>query len=1162
MNNMTTRNPFLGPRPYRAEDADLFFGREDVTRRLANRILARPTTTVFGPSGAGKSSLLHAAVLPELSQQRFHVISIEGWPVEQEPISLLFQRALEVLHASDDHSAPQPPSIVICLDQLEQLLYQGRSHDSLGQLLDGLSNLVDSQSSQIRLILALREDYLGRFRDRARRHVRLLDHGFRVTPFTVTEIAEALEATARKGSPPQEGKWNKDDLIPTVRELRSPGTLETDDAEVEAVYVQILCRARWANITSGSTTIDAAPAKLVQDYFDDSISSLGPAARSIRTLLETYLIDETGHRALVTEGQVLTYLHKTARTTPKESRRIIAALEESAILAAEEHADSRYFELGHDWLAGWLKESRRQRSGRKRRLYAGLTVAALVGITAVVVAANIKYGQLAKSNAERAAEIDSTTKALNDVLEKSRSQVLIVEARGALQNGNPDDAAILLASLPDELVEDSVQSDIVQVLTEPLMSLRIATRGKITGWCFAPSGNTAVTLTRDGTIERWDASSGERLGSLSVTVPTKAEFKCINDELSAIVGDDSTDLVHWRQDKTISKTLHGHKLVSASATGQTLMTRKQNGHSTGIELYNADGESVDSRQEQNEIQADRWFLSTDATVVLTECRQVDPSASPSFCSWQVGRPSSGSLADEPTRTSLSCDMDSSTVRIYRAGQTDHFLYCGHLLTITSGGKIDIAMLPRLGSLSFEGDDSSIWFYDDYQPSGSTDVLQLTYVHKQLPVEVAFDPRFVSHVYHRDVAGWGRWVTPSDLTWEEWPGGLRYVGSVSRRQFSARGDFIEARSRQLRVVRTDRPSAAWGLGTFDVGRLDDGFVSVLPCLGECDYLEALRQRRLDGRLTAEWVRLPIARSPGAVIRASASQGAGLAIVLQTDSGFEVLHGTLTEGETEAALKSHRVKGVADGASPENEPRWRLSVSSDGSRAALCSCVHSDCLLSVYPSDDPEASYPVTGDCQVAMFPYSPRFLVANGDDVEVRDVSSPGVPLEVVWAGEPPLLSLDLSEDEALLLAVRSDGVDVVSLEDGALRTVVDPDTRGARFGPRDHRWVRWSASNSRSFSRERTLVAEEDEWQTLNSWQWPGALEDVWLADDEEAVDVRARNTLHRIPLSKQGLVHLLRESVQLCLSAEDRKRFLGQTDEEAQRGLSACESEHASLAR
>jgi hypothetical protein len=33
-------NPFLGAQPYRSEDQDRFFGREEVTQQLANRILA------------------------------------------------------------------------------------------------------------------------------------------------------------------------------------------------------------------------------------------------------------------------------------------------------------------------------------------------------------------------------------------------------------------------------------------------------------------------------------------------------------------------------------------------------------------------------------------------------------------------------------------------------------------------------------------------------------------------------------------------------------------------------------------------------------------------------------------------------------------------------------------------------------------------------------------------------------------------------------------------------------------------------------------------------------------------------------------------------------------------------------------------------------------
>src|SRR5437763_16636162 len=54
------RNPFVGTRPYAADDALFFFGRERDAARLANLSIANTLTVLYGESGVGKSSLINA----------------------------------------------------------------------------------------------------------------------------------------------------------------------------------------------------------------------------------------------------------------------------------------------------------------------------------------------------------------------------------------------------------------------------------------------------------------------------------------------------------------------------------------------------------------------------------------------------------------------------------------------------------------------------------------------------------------------------------------------------------------------------------------------------------------------------------------------------------------------------------------------------------------------------------------------------------------------------------------------------------------------------------------------------------------------------------------------------------------------------------------------
>src|SRR5262249_26885411 len=81
-------------------------------------------------------------------------------------------------------------------------------------------------------------------------------------------------------------------------------------------------------------------------------------------LLEEHLITPDGSRTVRTENEL-------ARLVKSENvPEILKALENAAILHAEEHQGSRYFELGHDWLAKKVLDDRlaREREQEQRRL--------------------------------------------------------------------------------------------------------------------------------------------------------------------------------------------------------------------------------------------------------------------------------------------------------------------------------------------------------------------------------------------------------------------------------------------------------------------------------------------------------------------------------------------------------------------------------------------------------------------------------------------------------------------------------------------------------------------------------------------------------------------------------------------------------------------------
>ncbi|XYH94629.1 ATP-binding protein [Sorangium sp. So ce1128] len=366
-------NPFPGPQPYRAADRGRFHGREDLSYRLEASVLANRCVTVYGPSGAGKSSLMQASVIPALvDAQRLRVVRIDAWPEDKEPTQWLADAvysalsfgerpaelsAEEALLSAAQRAARKSPRITLLyLDQIEQLLYPSRSTTEVEAFFAALNRLVDTPLRGLRVVLLLREDYLGRFRDRLREHRRLLSHGFRVGPLTVAELSEAVCKAAAGGQPPQ--TWELEPMRALMLQVRMPGQAESDEAEAQAAYAQIVCRALFQQRaqSGGAAEQEAAEAEpILRRYLEATLDDLGALSAAARRLLEDHLVTADGTRTLRTEKELLRLL------PAEELGPILKALEGAAILHAEEHQGSRYFEIGHDWLARRVSEARQQR---------------------------------------------------------------------------------------------------------------------------------------------------------------------------------------------------------------------------------------------------------------------------------------------------------------------------------------------------------------------------------------------------------------------------------------------------------------------------------------------------------------------------------------------------------------------------------------------------------------------------------------------------------------------------------------------------------------------------------------------------------------------------------------------------------------------------------
>lgn len=156
--------PYLGLTAFGAGDAERFFGREELVDELTARVRRQPVVGVFGPSGSGKSSLIHAGVLPRLTDWTVLTATPTTWRGGQADL--------------------------VVIDQFEELFTH---FDSAVDREAFVTALLDGDH---RLVLAVRADFLGHCATLPALVEALRDAQVLVGPMTDDELRAAVEQPA------------------------------------------------------------------------------------------------------------------------------------------------------------------------------------------------------------------------------------------------------------------------------------------------------------------------------------------------------------------------------------------------------------------------------------------------------------------------------------------------------------------------------------------------------------------------------------------------------------------------------------------------------------------------------------------------------------------------------------------------------------------------------------------------------------------------------------------------------------------------------------------------------------------------------------------------------------------------------------------------------
>lgn len=392
------KNRYPGAQPFSDDDLSrrVFFGREDASHLLADKVLANRLVIVYGRSGLGKTSLLNAGLAPLLREEGCLPLFLRVNDTKKGA----FQSILEAIPTEASRQGIEyRPGVtdslwsffktaefwrndllltpVLILDQFEEL-FTLQQEQARTRLLDELSYLIrgvppqsartsahgelSERPPEIRIVLSLREEYLGFLEEAADQIPQIFDARFRLTPLDFDAAEKAIIGPAGIDDPALGTRpFSLDhqavtDVLIYLSQRRTRSVAETK-RYIEPFQLQLICQrieriaaARQRDSSSHITITmadiggETALTATLRDFYHDSLLVLRNrhARRAARRLCEEYLISAEGRRLSLEENEICRQLSLT--------KEMLGQLVSSRLLRVEHRSDSTYYELSHDAL--------------------------------------------------------------------------------------------------------------------------------------------------------------------------------------------------------------------------------------------------------------------------------------------------------------------------------------------------------------------------------------------------------------------------------------------------------------------------------------------------------------------------------------------------------------------------------------------------------------------------------------------------------------------------------------------------------------------------------------------------------------------------------------------------------------------------------------------
>lgn len=364
-------------------DSRMFFGRREEEVDLANHVAGVRLVILYGKSGLGKTSLLQAGLFPGLRKLNFFPIRVRPAEIEGT-LTECVSRQLVKIGAKYGYQVTLSPDSelsdfftntaiskgerfqipVLVFDQFEEV-FNRMDRDSRRALIAEIQALLfppagKGPTPDIRVVLSLREEYVGALDEFSNMLPGVLAHRYRLRPLSRDKAEEAISKPA---GIEEEGEASPTFTFSNTAVSEMLDYLEDSNHDVEPIELQILCQHIEREVVRRYERGRDVPPVTVDEYFPDGMQAAlgnyylnivnefsGVTRRRVRRFCEQGLVTLDGYRDSIRKRRI--------RKLYGLNDSILDDLVDKRLLRREDRLNDVWYELTHDRLAEAVAASR------------------------------------------------------------------------------------------------------------------------------------------------------------------------------------------------------------------------------------------------------------------------------------------------------------------------------------------------------------------------------------------------------------------------------------------------------------------------------------------------------------------------------------------------------------------------------------------------------------------------------------------------------------------------------------------------------------------------------------------------------------------------------------------------------------------------------------